>query len=113
MNDNKEKQKIVKCGTEVPYLSYLLRKKFIEKFFISFEVFYEDNFEIEVSTFTTSYFLSIENLLETAVAYMELINKGTEIPTRKRGVYRVPVGFRYYGKGNTGGYGWTPRFYKE
>lgn len=93
-------------------LFYLLKIKIIERFFINLDVYYEDNFNLDVSTFTTSYFLTKESMLETAVAYVELINKEVQIPTRKRGVYRIPVGFHYYIKGKlAGGYGITPRIY--
>ena len=95
-----------------PHLFYLLKKKTIERFLINLEVYYDDNFKLDVSTFTSSYFLTKESLLETAVAYVELINKGVQIPTRKRGVYRIPVGFQYYIKGKlAGAYGITPRIY--
>ena len=93
-------------------LFYLLKIKIIERFFINLEVYYEDNFNLNVSTFTTSYFLTKKSMLETAVAYVELINKGVQIPTRKRGVYRIPVGFQYYIKGKlAGAYGITPKIY--
>ena len=93
-----------------PYFIYSLKKKIIETFFIIFEIYYEDNDSGKGSPITTSYFFSKENMLETAVAYMELINQQIKLPTRERELYRVPVGFSYYIKGEqVGGYGLIPR----